>query len=53
MEKTSKHDEYVSVVEKFAVYVDTKTKTVGIYCTNEDMLKAEKKQGFEKIKNIV
>lgn len=37
-----KENDYIELVSKFAAYVKKKEKVVGIYCTNEDMLKANK-----------
>ena len=47
----TKRDEYISEVEKFAVYVNTEEKIVGIYRTNEDLLKANKNYALKKLKN--
>lgn len=51
MKKISKHDEYVEAVEKFAVYVNTSEKTVGIYATFEDAEIANKSKALKKLKN--
>ncbi len=52
MEKISKHDEYLQAVEKFAVYVNTELKTVGIYATVEDSLRANKSKALKKLKTL-
>lgn len=52
MEKTSKHDEYISKVEKFAVYVNSKEKVIGIYCTNEDSFIAQKSTALKKLRTL-
>lgn len=41
--------ELIETVKRFAAYVDVKTNTVGIYCTNEDMLKANKNLALKKL----
>ena len=50
--KTSKHDECVEKVKEIAVYVDSNTKTVGIFCVLEDMITAEKNIYLKKLKNL-
>ena len=48
----TKHDKYVEEVEKFAVYVNTESKTIGIFATIEDMLKADKNFHLKKLKGL-
>lgn len=52
--KVTKHDEYVESIMKqsFCSYVDSKIMTVGVYSTNEDMLKANKNPILKKLKNL-
>lgn len=52
MKNESKHDEYLSTVEKFAAYANSKEKIIGIYATNEDMLKAEKSPALKKLRKL-
>lgn len=49
--KISKHDYYVGMVEKFASYVDTEEKIVGIYATQEDSLIANTSLALKKLRN--
>lgn len=50
--KESKHDEYVGEAKKIAAYVNSQEKVIGVYCTNEDMLKAEKNFAIKKLKTL-
>ena len=52
MKKTTKHDEYFGVVKTFAAYVDEENKTVGIFSTAEDMIKANKSKALKKLTTL-
>ena len=48
--KISKKDEYLDKVSRFAAYVNIDDKTVGIYATHDDCLKAEKSHALKKLR---
>lgn len=50
-ESISKHDEYVDKAREVCAYVDTKTKTIGVYCEVEDMKRANKNFFVDKLRN--
>ena len=52
MTQISKHDEYVALTERFAAYVDTEQKIVGVYSTTEDMIRANKSKALKKLRNV-
>ena len=48
----SVHDKSVELAKLVVAYVDTKELTIGVYCTIEDMLKANKNRAVRKLTTL-
>lgn len=49
--KISKHDEYIEEAKNYCHYVDTTRKTIGVFSTPEDALKANNSIAVKSLKN--
>lgn len=49
-QKATKEYQYIETVESFAAYVNHNEKVIGIYCTNEDMVKANRSRALKSLK---